>query len=377
MKILHVVHGLPRGGLETGLVNLANGLPRERFAQEICCLERRGEMADRLAPYVPLQVLDRGRHDLTVPFKLARVVRRARPDVVHCRNWNSWPDTVLGCVLAGFRGELLWSFHGFAEGHSFPLRRRLASRTLAALTGHLLAVCRDSAERYARLAGIRADRFDVIYNGVDTGRFLPRDDAHALRQSLGLPVDRVLVTAVGSLTPVKNHLGLLEAAGRHGAECGDAATFLIVGEGALRAELEGEIERRGLRDRVRLYGASDRVPEILAASDLFVLPSQLEGMSNAILEAMASGLPVVAFRVGGNPELVVHGETGLLCEAGDHGALAAAIGRLVRHREERAAMGEHARRVAVSEFSIDRMIEGYGSYYARIAAGSGALISDA
>ncbi|MDZ7752504.1 MAG: glycosyltransferase [Gammaproteobacteria bacterium] len=376
MKVLHVVHGLPRGGLETGVVNVVNGLPGEGFRQEVCCLDQRGVMAERLRPDVPVHVLHRGRHDLRVPFKLGRLIRQVRPDVVHCRNWNAWLDTLLGCRIAGFDGQLVWSFHGFADGHHFPRRRRLASRALAAVTDHLLAVCRDSAERYAHLTGIDPARFQVVYNGVDTSRFHPREAVSALRGELGLPANTVLVTTVGSLTPVKNHLGLIEAAARHCAQSGVTATFLIVGDGALRETLRARIEALGLSDRVLLHGPSDRIPEVLAASDVFVLPSHLEGMSNAILEAMASGLPVVAFRTGGNPELVDHGHTGLLCEPGDNQALAAAISQLVEQAELRSALGSQARERASKVFSIAQMTAGYEAYYRRIAAVPGEMAVD-
>ncbi len=104
---------------------------------------------------VPIQVLDRTRHDLGVPFRLARVMRAFRPDLVHCRNWNTWPDTVMAHQLAGRPGVLVWSFHGFADGHWFPRRRKLASRLLSLATDKLFAVCRDSAERFAGCARSR------------------------------------------------------------------------------------------------------------------------------------------------------------------------------------------------------------------------------
>jgi glycosyltransferase involved in cell wall biosynthesis len=110
-------------------------------------------------------------------------------------------------------------------------------------------------------------------------------------------------------------------------------------------------------------GGSDRVPQYLAAADLFILPSELEGMSNAILEAMASGLPVVAHAVGGNPELVDHEHTGLLCPPADVDALAAAVHRLVRNDTERAAMGTAARRRAEQIFSLDAMLVRYADFY--------------
>ncbi|MCG6940282.1 MAG: glycosyltransferase [Thiohalocapsa sp.] len=363
VRVLQVVHGLPRGGLENGVVNLLNGLPRTEFQQRVACLDNRGDMADRVSPQVPIDVLDRRRHDLGLPLRLARLIRDFRPHVVHCRNWNTWADTVLAHRLARCHGTLVWSFHGFADGHWFPRRRRLASRALSLATDRLFAVCRDAAERFAVLTDIPPERFDVLYNGVDCRRFAPCEHRAGLRRALGLADDELVILSVASLTPVKGHARLLEAAAQVLAGTRRRVRFLWLGEGAERARLEARIRALQIDERVNLPGGSDRVPQHLAAADLFVLPSELEGMSNAILEAMASGLPVVAHAVGGNPELVDHEHSGLLCPAGDANALAAAIGRLVRNDAERAAMGAAARRRAEQIFSLDAMLMRYADFY--------------
>ncbi|NBC12706.1 MAG: glycosyltransferase [Gammaproteobacteria bacterium] len=367
VKVLQVVHGLPRGGLENGVVNLLNGLPPGQFQQSVVCLDRRGEMADRVAPQVPVEVLGRRRHDLTLALRLARVIRRTRPHVIHCRNWNTWPDTVLAHRLAACRSTLVWSFHGFADGHWFPRRRRLASRGLSLATDQLFAVCRDSAERFARLAGIPPRRFEVLYNGVDCRRFAPSAQRDGLRAALGFAPNELVILTVASLTPVKGHAHLLEAAAQVLAGTPRRVRFLWLGEGRERAALEARIRDLGLDGRVQLPGGSDQVPRYLAAADLFVLPSQLEGMSNAILEAMASGLPVVAHAVGGNPELVDHGHSGLLCPSDDVDALAGVIGRLVRNDGERRSMGVAARRRAEQIFSLDAMLVRYADFYRHAA----------
>jgi sugar transferase (PEP-CTERM/EpsH1 system associated) len=367
VRVLQVVHGLPRGGLENGVVNLLNGLPRAELQQRVACLDSRGEMADRVAPQVPIDVLDRRRHDLALPLRLARVMREFRPHVVHCRNWNTWADTLAAHRLARCGGTLVWSFHGFADGHWFPRRRRIASRALSLATDRLFAVCRDAAQRFAALTGIPPERFDVLYNGVDCRRFAPCEQRAGLRRALGFADDELVLLTVASLTPVKGHVRLLEAAARVLGGTRRRLRFLWLGEGAERGRLEARIRSLGLGGQVQLPGGSDRVPQHLAAADLFVLPSELEGMSNAILEAMASGLPVVAQAVGGNPELVDHEHSGLLCPAGDTDALAAAIGRLVRNDAERRAMGAAARWRAEQIFSLEAMLVRYADFYRHAA----------
>lgn len=363
LKILHVVHGLPRGGLENGVVNLINRLPHPDFEQAVCCLDKRGEMVDRIERNVPIHVLNRRRHDLSVPIKLARIIADWQPDVVHCRNWNTWPDTVPAFWLAPSRRSLVWSFHGFANGYSFPRRRRLISRLLARGTNRMFGVCRDSARRYADVTGIPVNRFDVVYNGVDCERFQPAVDRVSLRHSLGFHDDELVVLTVASLTPVKDHAGLLEAAAQLVAKAGRPLRFLFLGEGALRPQLEEQARRLGITNQVQMPGGSDRVPEYLAAGDLFVLPSKLEGMSNAILEALASGLPVVANAVGGNPELVVDGRCGLLSQQGNVESMVSAMELLVTDDALRRQMGRAARSRAEQVFSIDAMMMAYAEYY--------------
>jgi sugar transferase (PEP-CTERM/EpsH1 system associated) len=367
LRILQVVPGLPLGGLEKGVINLLNGLAGNEFAQAVCCLDERGEMAARVAADIPIHVLDRTRHDLALPVRLARVIRDWRPDVIHCRNLNTWLATLQAHWFSGRRGALVWSLHGFLDGHVVPRRCRIASRLLALSTDRLFAVCRDYAERFSALSTIPRGRFDVLYNGVDCHRFAPPLDQLGLRRRLGFHDDELVILTVAGLRPVKGHALLLEAAARVLALSKRRLRFLWLGDGPERPKLARRIAELGLGEQVQMPGNSDRVAQFLAAADLFVLPSRLEGMSNAILEAMASGLPVVANAVGGNPELIDHGRTGLLCNAGDVDAMAATIGRLVRHDPERGAIGRAARVRAEQFFSLDAMLARYADFYRHAA----------
>lgn len=363
MKILHVVHGLARGGLENGVVNLLNGLPADEFTQAVCCLDVRGEMAERVRREVPIHFLARQRNDLKLPWRLKQVIDDWQPDVVHCRNWNTWLDAYAGHRLAGGgRRKLVWSFHGFADRDEFPWRRRAASRLLAGRTDRLAAVCQDAAKRFADKAGISASRFSVLYNGVDTRRFCPAADRAQERAALGIDSDALLVVTVANFSPVKDHKGLLDAVALISPSA-KKVRFLFLGEGPLRAVLEAQVHALGLDDMVAMPGSSDQVSRYLAVADLCILPSRLEGMSNAILEAMACGLPVIARAVGGNPELVVDGHTGLLCPPDDAPALAGAIARLIDNPGLRCEMAVAARQRAESVFSIEAMMAAYGDFY--------------
>lgn len=366
IRILHVIHGLPYGGLENGVINLANHLPHPTFEQGICCLDQRGEMADRLPAWVPVWVLNRKRHNIGLWFRLAKLIREWQPAIIHCRNWNSWLDAVMGRLLSGQRCRLVWSFHGFAAHDDFPPRRRIASRILARLSDHLAAVCHDTAKRFGQATGIDPERFAVLYNGTDLDRFQP-GDKQAIRQDLGLPEEACIAITVASLVPIKNHGTLLQAIARLPEEATRDSLFVWLGDGAERGALLQQAGHLGLEARILMPGKSDRVADYLAAADLFILPSRLEGMSNAIIEAMASGLPVLAGSVGGNPELVVHEDTGLLVNPLDADDMAQALDRLLTTSDLRKCLGQAARRRAEQLFSLPAMMRSYGDFYRELA----------
>jgi glycosyltransferase involved in cell wall biosynthesis len=222
--------------------------------------------------------------------------------------------------------------------------------------------------RYASEAGIPAERFDVLYNGVDCYKFRQSQARRELRNQFGYNDRQVVILTVASLSEIKNHSSLLVAAAKVVSESAGDPLFVFIGEGQERSKLAGEIEKLGLTDVVIMAGARDDVPDHLAASDIFVLPSKLEGMSNAILEAMACGLPVIANAVGGNLELVNTGETGILTPPDSTDSLAQAIGELIADESARRKMGNEGRRRAQQIFSIDTMLERYQKYYLDLAA---------
>lgn len=370
IRVLHVVHALNYGGLENGVVNLLNGLPQDLICQAVCCLEEKGELAQRVDGAIPTFELHRGRHDVGVWKRLEQVIREWRPHIIHCRNWTVWLDAYMGHLLAGRTTKLVWSFHGFADQGGIPLRRRIASRILAGLTDQLAAVCQDAADRFADHVWLSAARFHVLYNGVDTQRFKPHASNTELRRQLELPEDAVICTTVANFSPVKDHAKLLEAIAGVRPRLPQDTLFVWLGEGPERRHLESERARYDLQDKVLMPGKSDRVPEFLAASDIFILPSRLEGMSNAIVEAMAAGLPVIARAVGGNREVVVDGETGILTPPADNDALGRAIVELAVNTARRQTMGRASMQRVDKEFSLAAMMRNYASFYQSIVQGA-------
>ena len=292
--------------------------------------------------------------------RMARLFRKLRPDLVHTRNWTCI-DAIVGARLAGVP-VVIHGEHGREandpEGRN-P-RRRQMRRILSPFVTEFVTVSRDLARWLVEQVRVPARKVRTIYNGVDTERFAPGDRA-AARQALGIPADWSVVGTVGRLDPVKDQAGLVRAFART-PKSGKSA-LVIAGHGPSRPELEAVVSELALGDRVRLLGEREDVPLLLRALDVFVLPSLGEGISNAILEAMATGLPVIATRVGGNVELVRDGVTGRLVEPRSPDALAAALGTYLGDLAMARGQGAAGRERAVAEFGLERMLAGYAALY--------------
>jgi sugar transferase (PEP-CTERM/EpsH1 system associated) len=233
------------------------------------------------------------------------------------------------------------------------------------MVDQFVTVSRDLGRWLVEDIGISGHKVMSICNGVDTERFSP-GGRQAARAALGIGPESIVIGTVGRLDPVKDHVGLLQAFSQLAAD--PRALLVIVGDGPTRATLAATAAGLGLGGRVRLLGERDDVPAVLTGFDIFVLSSIAEGMSNAILEAMATGLPVVATRVGGNPELVADGSSGFLVEPGSPAALADALRRYLGDPGLLARHGRAARELAQAEFSLERMVGEYGQLYGRLLA---------
>jgi glycosyltransferase involved in cell wall biosynthesis len=223
-------------------------------------------------------------------------------------------------------------------------------RTLASHVDGVIAVSDDTAAAFRRAVGYRGRNLVVVPNGVDAERYPAAVDRHALRIQLGFRPEDHVMTMVGTFKRQKGHHFLVEAAAAV-APTHPELHLLIVGDGELRDDIERQVERNGLKGRIHLLGSRRDVPELLAASDSFVLPSLWEGLPIALIEGMASGLPVVATDVSGTSQVMIDGETGWIVPPSDAGALAGAIAEVLEDRDRAAARGAAARVRVASSFS--------------------------
>lgn len=359
--IVHVIDSLKVGGTENGIVNVIDALSGD-FRHTVVAVTASGPLEERLPAGTRVIALGKRQGiDIRAIGRLALLLRRLRPHIVHSRNWGAL-DAVLAARLARVPA-VIHGEHGreASDPHGLDARRTRVRRWLAPLVDRFVTVSWDLERWLTGTVGLPARKVMTIHNGVDLRRFGDEDRA-AGRQALGLPPDAVVIGTVGRLDPVKDQRGLLDAYALL-PTASIAHALVLVGDGPCRADLETRAARPDLRSRVRFLGQRADVPRLLAGLDVFTLPSIAEGMSNTVLEAMASGLPVVATRTGGNPELVEDGVTGRLVPVGDRDALADALGAYVGDPHVRALHGKAGRQRATDEFSLERMAVLYRELY--------------
>jgi len=360
--VLLVGDTLNLGGTEGQFTEVACGLDRSRWDLHVCCVRAEGPLRARLEA-AGIQPWSVGPSSFRSPslasaiLRLARYLRRYRVRLVHCFDFYS---NILGVPAARLAGTPVVIASQRDMGN---LRSRGQQSVHSMALGMATHVLVNSDAIGVRLAGTRAakkGRLAVIHNGVDLARFAPAADASSGRAP-------VTVATLANLRPEKGLLQLVEAAAVVTRKAPDAR-FVIWGDGPLRSDLDALIRARELTGIVEMPGPTRQPETVLKRCDVFVLPSLSEASSNVVLEAMGTGLPVVATGVGGLPGLVEDERTGLLVPPDDVPALAQAIVRLLETPGLAATMGTRGRARALAEFGLDRMSERIDTFYCQALA---------
>lgn len=367
--VAHVIHRLGTGGMENGLVNLINRTPRGRYRHAVVCLTDAGPFARRITrPGVDVVSLDRGTgHSFALYWRLWKALRRLAPSVVHTRNLAALEAQIPALFVPGARrvhgehGRDVFDLHGANRKYN------LLRRAIRPLVQRYIAVSRDLEQWLVGTVGVAPKRVRQIYNGVDQDLFHPRIAGRPDLAPRGfVPPGGLVVGTVGRLAAVKDQATLVRGFAmvlRDRPAWRGRLRLAIVGDGPLRADLAACVQGEGVAPWVWLVGDRDDVPELLRLLDLFVLPSLGEGISNTVLEAMACALPVIATRVGGNPELVDDGVTGRLVPPGDPAALAQAVTGYVGDVALMQRHGAAGRAKVVSSFGWERCVAQYLGVY--------------
>ncbi len=364
IRLLYVITSTTIGGAEKTLARIATRVDRRGFeVAGVVSLKPPGFYADKLAEAgIPVETLEMPQ--IPRPSDLGRLraaIRRFSPDIVHAFLYRA----IQFCRLAKLAGEpmtLISSPRVVYRTRPAPLL--WLDRQLMEADDLLIAESVATQRFFVRHQGYEPSRISIIHNGIEPSELVaPPEAREARRLELGVRPGELLVGTVGRLDPQKGQDVLLKAL----AMLPERFKGLVIGDGPDRERLEERRRTLGLSRRCLLLGESRDVAGWLAALDVFVLPSYWEGIPNAALEALASGLPVAASAVDGVLEVVEDGRTGLLFPPGDPQALAAALTRLAGDPALRARLAEDGRRHVLERFTLDRMIRSYEDAYRRLA----------
>jgi glycosyltransferase involved in cell wall biosynthesis len=383
---------LERAGAQEVVRTLAEYLEAEGYSVTVCAFQNgpMGEEIEKLG--VPVEILDRPRYRVVLlPWfllemlrlrrQLARLIDRYQIDLIQTHVLN-----VLGFLVVSLRRTsrlqaVLWTMHNVEflpkqtprEGkwlHRLKRRGyRLLYRWLSSYVDGFIAVSEEVRQSIIEQVGSVDDKIFTIPNGVDVGRFERPGDRRALCDELGIPIDAHLIATVGRLTEQKGFCNLVDAA-KPVVSAFPGTHFLFIGQGELREALMQQAESIGVGDNVHFMGVRRDVPDLLAAVDLFVLPSLWEGLSVALLEAMAAAKPIVATAVSGTVQAMIPGKTGLVVPAGDSQALADAIIQLLSDPVQARSMGQAAREHVANNFGAQKQVAEHLALYHRLL-GSG------
>lgn len=375
--IVHVVFRFAVGGLENGVVNLVNRLPHHAWRHAILALTDIDQGFAKRIVRSDVELIGLGKgpgHALPLYPRIHSLLRKMRPAIVHTRNLAA-----LEVVVPAWSARVPARIHGehgrdATDPNLTRARYRLLRRAYRPFVTHYVALAPDLAQHLHDRIGVPQSRIDQIYNGVDTARFTPAPLRAAPPECPFTPGEHWIVGTVGRMDKVKDQVNLAQAfvqAVHLHPQARGRMRLVMVGDGALRKQVEAVLAAAGMRELAWLAGERDDIAALLQSFDCFVLPSLAEGVSNTILEAMATQLPVIATRVGANAQLVEDGMSGIIVPPADSAALAAAMVAYFADPALARRHGRAGRQLAEKRFSLGRMIDRYHALY------SGALTGDA
>lgn len=375
--VAHVMYRFDTGGLENGIVNLINHMPANAYRHAVIALTEVTDFRKRIqrddVEFISLNKAPG--HGIWLFPKLFKLFRRLKPAIVHSRNLAAL-EVQLPAWAAGVPVRIHGEHGrdvGDLDGSNVTYQR--VRRFYRPFVSYYLALSRDLAEYLTHTIRIPENKVLQVYNGVDSVRF------HSGNMSRGIPgcpfsrPESWVIGTVGRMQTVKDQPTLARAfirALQLDPSLKQRLRLVLIGGGPLREECQQLLAAAGVAELAWLPGERSDVPEVMRGLDCFVLPSLAEGISNTILEAMASGLPVIATAVGGNADLVATGTTGEVVPPADAESMAQQIVRLANDRELAQRMGRAGRNAVEQKFSMNAMIATYQGTYDKLLHRAGA-----
>jgi len=360
--VIHIVNQMGYGGVELGIINIVNTMPKERYrhaiiSQTVCS---KGIVSRLRRSDVKIYTLNKRKgNDPRIFLRLWRILRQLRPAIVHTRNLATQENQVVAW-LAGVKIRIHGDHGWDTTLDKIHYRSHQLRRMLRPFVKHYIALSQEIGDYLVKKIGVNPDKLSKILNGVDTGKYYPVERVEK---------ERFSVCTVGGFRPVKDQANLVRAVKKlleKMPDMHDRIKLSLIGDGPTRKELEDLIAANHLENIAEITGFRNNVPDMLHEFDIFVLPSKAEGIPNVILEAMSCGLPVIATDVGGNRELVVEGETGFLVPPNDSESLADALQIYIQNPHLIETHGIAARKRIEAYFSLETMASAYMKVYDRL-----------
>lgn len=362
LSVLHLTFNMGFGGTEQVIRQLILGMTDQNVRSEVLCIDGHvgaiGEQLQKLD--IPVASLKRSPgFDRELIRGVRQKIVNGEFDIIHCHQYTPY---IYGFLAAlGTRAKVVFTEHGRFHPDRYRYKAMLINPVMALVTPAIIAISKATRMALARYEFIPAFKIKVIYNGIQHIESDPKNIAD-IRAKLGLPDNAFVTGTVSRLDPVKNQVMMLKAFKLFLQEQSDA-WLLMVGDGPDREMLQRLAIDLAIGGRVIFTGFIHQPIDYLAAMDVFLLSSHTEGTSMTLLEAMCLGIPSVVTHVGGNPEIVVDGETGFLCPANDESAFAAAMKKLSADAELIRKFAENSRSRFIKRFSAQKMAENYLSLY--------------
>lgn len=363
-KVMQITHSLAMGGLQQVLYNLCRHIDRSLFEVSVVALKELGLFADKLAE-LDVQVIlvpQAKKTDYFAFVKLARFLREMKIDIIHTHNTQPFIDGTLAALLAGVK-TIVHTDHS----RTFPDKKRymIAERILSVFAHKIIGVSDSVVHNLMHYEKITPGKVLTIHNGINAAEYDINVDRVKRRRELGLDDTSPVLGISSRLSYVKGINYLLEAMCDI-RKIHEDVSLIIIGDGPQKKELEQQTEALGLQRHVHSLGEIVKIQPLLKIFDIFVLPSLSEGMPICLLEAMASGCPIVTTNVGGIPEMIENGKNGFLVRPADSKALSSAILYLLEHEQVRNSLVIEGKRVVRERFSALKMTKTYEQLYLRM-----------
>jgi sugar transferase (PEP-CTERM/EpsH1 system associated) len=360
-RLMIITHNLAIGGLQQIVVNLAQNICKDKFSISILCLRDLGEYVseiDRLG--IKVHFVWKGkRTNYFLFFRIANLLRKEKIHIIHTHNSQSLVDGTLGALLSGVR-NIIHTEHG----RIFPDKRRyiLMERILSRFVFKVVGVSDQTSQNMNKYVRIPFSKITTIVNGIDGSKYRPDIEKKAKKEELGLDPQAPVIGTIGRLVKEKGIEYLIMALKTIVADY-PGIRLMIVGQGILQQSLRELVNQNGLKDNVFFTGSRLDTPQLYKVFDLFVLPSISEGLPMVLLEALASGCPIIATEVGGIPSLIQHGVNGSLVPPKDPDSLSKEILKLLGDAEKRSEYIENGLKIFNQSYDVRIMTKKYESLY--------------